>query len=133
RLPHRPRLERQGRSRLARGVPPVFRPIHGRHRQLHARALALHPGPRRLVAALARRPAARRGRAHCMEKRRTGFWFLAAAVLSFPAWCCTVPADATRLESARFLLGYKAEAVEVARPFSVDITVCPKSGQPEPE
>src|SRR6185369_3964494 len=133
RVPHRPRLERQGRSRLARGVPPVSRPLHGRHRQLYARALALHPGPRRLVAALACRPAARRGRAHRMEKRRTGFCFLAAAVLSFPAWPCTVPGDATRLESSRYFLGFKAEAVEVARHFSVDVTTCPKPGQPQPE
>ena len=68
-----------------------------------------------------------------MEKRRTGFWFLAAAVLSFPAWPCTVPAEWTRAESARYLLGFKTEAVEVARHFSVDLAICPKSGQPEVE
>ena len=68
-----------------------------------------------------------------MEKRRTGLWFLASAVLSFPTWPCTLPADATRLESARYLLGFRAQAVEVARHFSVDVTVCPKSGQPEAE
>jgi cytochrome c peroxidase len=68
-----------------------------------------------------------------MEKRRTDFWLLAAAVLSFPAWPCTLPADATRLESTRYLLGFKAEAVEVASFFSVDVTTCPKSGQPPTE
>jgi hypothetical protein len=35
------------------------RPLHGRHRQLRSRALALHPRARRLVAALALGPAAR--------------------------------------------------------------------------
>ena len=68
-----------------------------------------------------------------MEKRRTGFWFLAAAGLSFPAWPCDVPAGATRLESGRYLIGFKADAVEVARHFSVDLAICPKSGQPEAE
>src|SRR5262249_44553577 len=133
RVPPRPRPERQGRPRLARGIPAVPRPLHGRHRQLHPRALALRPGPRRLVAALARRPAARRGRAHRMEKRRTGFWFLATAVLSFPAWPCSLPPEGTKLESERYVLSYKAQPVEVAKHFAVDIAVCPKAGQPEPE
>ena len=66
-----------------------------------------------------------------MEKRRTGLWFLAAAVLSFPARPCTVPADGTRLESARYIVSYKAEAVEVARHFSLDLAICPKAGQAE--
>jgi len=68
-----------------------------------------------------------------MEKRRTGLWFLAAAVLSFPAWPCSLPQEGTRLESERFVLSYKAQAVEVAKHFAVDVTVCPKSGQPVPE
>jgi cytochrome c peroxidase len=68
-----------------------------------------------------------------MEKRRTGFWFLASAVLSGPAWPCTVPADWTRIESTRYVVAYKAEAVEVAKHFSVDIAVCPKSDRPPAE
>ena len=67
-----------------------------------------------------------------MEKRRTGFWFLAAAVLSFPARPCTVPAEWTRAESARYVLAYKTAPVEVSRLFPIDIAVCAKPGQPEP-
>jgi hypothetical protein len=37
------------------------------------------------------------------------------------------------LQSARYLLGFKAEAVEVAKHFSVDVTACPKTGQPQPD
>ena len=68
-----------------------------------------------------------------MEKRRTGLWFLAAAVLSFPAWACTLPQEGTKLESERYVLSYKPQPVVVAKPFTVDITVCPKAGQPEAE
>ena len=78
--PSAPTTPRATRSiRLARGIPAVSRPLHGRQRQLHPRALALHPGARRVVAALARRPAARRGRAHRMEKRRRDLRLAAAA------------------------------------------------------
>ena len=58
------------RAGVARAVPRVPRPLHGRHRHLHARALALHRRARALVARLARRPAAGRGRAHRLEERR---------------------------------------------------------------
>ena len=68
-----------------------------------------------------------------MEKRRTGSWFLASAVLSGPAWPCTVPADWTRIESTRYVVAYKAEAVEVAKHFSVDVATCPKSNRPPAE
>jgi cytochrome c peroxidase len=63
-----------------------------------------------------------------MEKRRTGLWFIACAVLSFPAWACN---EGTRLESPRYVLAYKAEALAVAKHFSVDVAICPKAGQPE--
>ena len=65
-----------------------------------------------------------------MEKRRTGLWLAACAALSFPAWGCN---EGTRLESPRFVLAYKVEALEVAQHFSVDVAVCPKSGQPQAE
>ena len=68
-----------------------------------------------------------------MEKRRTGLWFVAAAVLSFPARPCTLPQEGTKLESERYVLSYKAPPVEVAKHFAVYITVCPKARQPEAE
>ena len=65
-----------------------------------------------------------------MEKRRTGLWLVACAVLSFPAWACN---EGTRLESPRYVLAYKAEGLEVAKHFSIEVTVCPKAGQPQAE
>lgn len=65
-----------------------------------------------------------------MEERRRAFWFLAAAALSLPAFACN---DGTRLESARFVVSYKAQAIEVAQPFAVEVEVCPKPGQPAAE
>jgi cytochrome c peroxidase len=65
-----------------------------------------------------------------MEKRRTGLWFIACAVLSSPAWACN---EGTRLESPRYVLAYRVEALEVAKHFSVDVAICPKSGQPQAE
>ena len=65
-----------------------------------------------------------------MEKRRTGLWLVACAALSLPAWACD---EGTRLESPRFVLAYRTEPVEVAKHFSVDVTICPKSGQPQAE
>ena len=41
RVPHRSRLRRQAAAGVARGVPRVPRPLHGRHRHLRRRALAL--------------------------------------------------------------------------------------------
>ena len=76
-----------------------------------------------------------------MEKRRRGFWFqvsaaalgAAAAALSFQAWPCTPLVDGTRVESARYVLAYKTQAVEVAKHFALEVSVCPKPGQPAPE
>ena len=65
-----------------------------------------------------------------MEKRRTGFWLLAAAALAAPAFACE---EGTRLQSPRFVVAYKAELIEVARHFALEFQVCPKAGQPAPE
>ncbi len=65
-----------------------------------------------------------------MEKRRHRLWLLAAAALTFPVWACN---EGTRLESARFVVAYQSEPIEVAKHFALDIRVCPKSGQPAPE
>ena len=51
-------------------VHRVSRPVHGRHRHVHAGALALHRRARELVARVARRPAAAAGRAHRVAQRR---------------------------------------------------------------
>ena len=65
-----------------------------------------------------------------MEKRRTGLWFIACAVLSAPVWACS---EGTRLESPRYVLAYKTEALEVAKHFALDVAICPKAGQPQAE
>src|SRR5687767_2492365 len=65
-----------------------------------------------------------------MEKRRTDFWFLALAALTLPVWACN---EGTRLESPRFVVAYKTEAIEVAKHFALDVEVCPKPGQPAAE
>ena len=65
-----------------------------------------------------------------MEKRRTGFWLLAAAALAAPVLACN---QGTKLESPRYVVAYKTEPVEVARHFAIDLEICPKPGQPAPE
>jgi cytochrome c peroxidase len=65
-----------------------------------------------------------------MEKRRNDFWLIAAALLSFPAWACT---EGTRVESPRYVLAYKAESIEVAKHFALEVMVCAKPGQPPAE
>ena len=65
-----------------------------------------------------------------MEKRRTALWFLAAAALTAQALACN---EGTKLESPRFVVAYKAEPIEVARHFALEVSVCPKPGQPQPE
>jgi cytochrome c peroxidase len=37
------------------------------------------------------------------------------------------------VESARYVLAYKTQAVEVAKHFALEVSVCPKPGQPVPE
>src|SRR5688572_3037001 len=130
RVSHRPGLGWKSRSRMARDLPAVSRPLHGRHRQLRSRALALHPGARRLVAALARGPAARRRRAHRMEKRRNRLRLAAAAaglIFAGAAGACEPALKGTRLESPRFVLVFKADPLAVARHFALEIAVCAKS------
>ena len=65
-----------------------------------------------------------------MEKRRTGLRLAAAALgLAFlPAWACSPPLEGRRLESARFVLAYKAEPVAVSKHFAIDVAACAKSG-----
>jgi cytochrome c peroxidase len=65
-----------------------------------------------------------------MEKRRTGLWLLATAALSLQAFGCN---EGTRLESPRYVLAYQAEALEVAKHFALEVSVCAKPGQPAPE
>ena len=65
-----------------------------------------------------------------MEKRRNRLWLLAAAALSFPAWSCE---RGTRLESPRFVVAYHAERIEVAKHFALEVSVCAKPQQPQPE
>src|SRR5262245_50511861 len=113
---------------MAQGISRVPRPLHGRHRLVHAGALALHRRARELVAGLARRPAARRGRAHCMEKRRSAVLFLSVALIP-AAQACTPAIDGPRLESKSYVLAYRASP-EVGKHFTVEIAACAKSGPP---
>jgi len=70
-----------------------------------------------------------------MEKRRTGLRLAAAAGLIFcgTAQACVPPLDGTRLESARFVLAFKAETISVAQHFAVNVAVCSKSASVIPE
>jgi cytochrome c peroxidase len=68
-----------------------------------------------------------------MEKRRNRLWLLAAAALSFPAWGCDPGLDGTRLESSRYVLAYKANEVQVAKHFALEVAACAKPGHPAPE
>jgi len=68
-----------------------------------------------------------------MEERRRSLWLLAAAALSFPAWACDPAIEGTRLESARYVLAYKAQKVSVAEHFALDVAACAKPGHPPPE
>ena len=79
RVPQRARRRRQGAGGMARGVHRVSGPLHGRHRHLHAGALALHRRARQLVARVARRSACRAGRAHRVAQRRGALRVLEAA------------------------------------------------------
>ena len=69
-----------------------------------------------------------------MEKRRSRFWLAAAVTLAaLPAYACVPSLEGTRLESARYVLSYKAEGLAVARHFTLEIAVCAKPGHPAPE
>jgi hypothetical protein len=70
-----------------------------------------------------------------MEKRRNGVRLAFAAALALPAFsqACIPSIEGTRLESGRYVLAYRAEKVEVARHFALDIAACAKPGNPAPE
>jgi cytochrome c peroxidase len=76
-----------------------------------------------------------------MEKRRNAVRILLAGTLILfhgLAWSCT-PAlkgttlTGTTLESARYVLVFKENTISVGKHFSLDIAVCAKAGNPEPE
>src|SRR5438045_7777707 len=116
---------------MAGSVHRVPGPLHGRHRLLHARALALHPRARRVVARVAEGPAARGRGTDRMEKRRSAVLLLPGALIAVAsaAPACTPELDGTRLESRSYVLAYRA-APEVGKHFSVDIAACAQSGPP---
>src|SRR5688572_32348686 len=64
-----------------------------------------------------------------MEKRRTGLRLAFAGALSFSAaaGACVPALEGTRLESPRFVLAFKPEAISVGRHFAVEIAICAKS------
>jgi cytochrome c peroxidase len=70
-----------------------------------------------------------------MEKRRNGVRLALAAALALPAFsqACIPSIEGTRLESGRYVLAYRAEKVEVARHFALDIAACARPGNPAPE
>jgi cytochrome c peroxidase len=66
-----------------------------------------------------------------MEKRRNRLRLAAAAAglaLAGAAGACVPALEGTRLESARFVLAFKPEAISVAQHFALEIAVCAKSG-----
>jgi cytochrome c peroxidase len=65
-----------------------------------------------------------------MEKRRTGLRLAAAAaglVFAGAGSACEPGIEGTRLESPRFVLAFKPDAISVAQHFALDIAVCAKS------
>ena len=68
-----------------------------------------------------------------MEKRRSAFWLGVAAAVAAPAWSCTPALEGTRVESPRYVVSYKSEAIGVAKLFALDIAACAKPGHALPE
>ena len=66
-----------------------------------------------------------------MEERRSGLrrLLLAGLALAFPAWGCEPGLEGTRIESARFVLAYRAHP-QVGSFFSIDVAACAKGGPP---
>jgi cytochrome c peroxidase len=63
-----------------------------------------------------------------MEKWRSGFWFaLTTALICKSAAACEPALEGTRLESPRFVLAFKPDAISIAQHFALDIAVCAKS------
>ena len=69
-----------------------------------------------------------------MEKRRRALRLAAAAAgLSWiPAWACTPAIQGATLESASYVLAFRASPVAVATHFNLDVAACAKSGGPPP-
>jgi len=63
-----------------------------------------------------------------MEKRRSHLWLVFTVLVCSTAFACEPSLDGTRLESPRFVLAFKAEAVAVAQHFALEIAVCAKAG-----
>ena len=64
-----------------------------------------------------------------MEKRRSRLWLAFAAALACKGVAaCIPPLEGTRLESPRFVLAFKPEAISVAQHFALDVAVCAKTG-----
>lgn len=70
-----------------------------------------------------------------MEKRRNRlrFAFASGLILSGVAEACVPPLDGTRLESPRYVVAFKTEAIAVANHFAMEIAACAKPGHPVPE
>ncbi|MGH8739893.1 MAG: cytochrome-c peroxidase [Burkholderiales bacterium] len=69
-----------------------------------------------------------------MEKRRNGLWFaLAAALAASPACACIPRLEGTRVESAGYVIAFKAEPVSVAKHFALEVAACARPGHPAPE
>jgi cytochrome c peroxidase len=69
-----------------------------------------------------------------MEKRRAAVRLCLAAAGLAPllSWACTPALEGTRLESARFVLAFKASP-QVGTFFQIDVAACAKPGNPAPE
>jgi cytochrome c peroxidase len=63
-----------------------------------------------------------------MEKWRSGFWFaFTTALICKSVAACEPGLEGTRLESPRFVLAFKPDAISVSQHFALDIAVCAKS------
>ncbi len=63
-----------------------------------------------------------------MEKWRNGVWFaFATALICKGAGACEPGLEGTRLESPRFVLAFKPEAIAVAQHFALEVAVCSKT------
>ena len=63
-----------------------------------------------------------------MEKRRSRLWLLLGAITCSSAFACEPGLQGTRLESPRFVLAFKPDAIAVSQHFALDIAICGKTG-----
>lgn len=58
-----------------------------------------------------------------------------SCALSAPALACDAPTGASRLESSRYVVFYRTTPprIQASRHFTMELTVCAKSGAPLPE